>query len=733
MAVGDDVPTAATARRPRDLPIVACALALVASGEVVKWVFSLAFDTVDPANIPRSVVALVLTGLGALVVLRGHARAYGWLMMALGVAAGTQALADLYVALAWVVRPDADWPYALVAAWYQDTWMVSWMLAFLLLPALFPDGRPASRRWGRAVRITAAAWAVVIVAFMTMRRPVEGFFEGNADVPVPPMNPTGLWSIPGYDAGDIIGGPWILVTLASVAIGIGSVVTRWRRSSGEVRQQIGLVVWALGLLLITVALLIVDTLMQEALGIVLGVTPLINLAFGAAAIVWAVTLGLAVLRHRLFDLHTVVNRTIVYGVLTAGVVAAYVVIVVGIGSQLPDASGDGLAIVALVLVALVFDPARRRTQAAVNRVMFGQRDEPYAVLSRLGDVVAQAGTPVETLQTLVATVATSLKLPWVAIELNQRDQQMIRADAGSDAVPVGTPLSMPIVHHDEAVGRLLVAPRSRHEPLGAADRRLLADIARQAGAVAATARLTHDLQQSREHLVLAREEERRRIRRDLHDGLGPSLAAQTLALDAIADRIDTDPEAARALLGSLKHDSQKLVADIRRVVHELRPPALDELGLAGALVAHVAQMDGTGSVAVRVRTEPDPLPELSAAVEVAAYRIALEAVTNVLRHARADRCMVTLTATDLDLRLRIVDDGVGLPVVPRPGVGLRSMRERTEELGGTFSATDAQDGGTQVMVTLPRGGSSASPPATSTTAVVGGTRTRPLARGAADG
>lgn len=137
------------------------------------------------------------------------------------------------------------------------------------------------------------------------------------------------------------------------------------------------------------------------------------------------------------------------------------------------------------------------------------------------------------------------------------------------------------------------------------------------------------------------------------------------------------------------------------MVHDLRPPALDELGLAGALVAHVAHLDDGGAVAVRIRTEPDPLPELSAAVEVAAWRIAQEAITNVLRHADARSCTISLRIDGQNLEVRVVDDGLGMPVVPQPGLGLASMHERAAELGGTLTVTDASTGGTEVLANLP--------------------------------
>jgi two-component system NarL family sensor kinase len=251
------------------------------------------------------------------------------------------------------------------------------------------------------------------------------------------------------------------------------------------------------------------------------------------------------------------------------------------------------------------------------------------------------------------------------------------------------------------VGRLLVAPRSPGERFTAREHQLLVDIAGQAGAVASATRLTLALQRSREQLVLAREEERRRIRRDLHDGLGPTLAGQTLKLDTLLESLAENPPAAAEQVKSLKTQTQQMVADIRRLVYELRPPALDELGLQGALQAHVAQMDSNGRLDIAIEAVPEPLPVLPAAVEVAAYRIALEALTNVIRHANADHCAVTLENTGTHLALIISDDGLGLPAGSRVGVGLTSMHERAEELGGRCEISGGSLNGTVVSVYLP--------------------------------
>jgi signal transduction histidine kinase len=206
------------------------------------------------------------------------------------------------------------------------------------------------------------------------------------------------------------------------------------------------------------------------------------------------------------------------------------------------------------------------------------------------------------------------------------------------------------------------------------------------------------LQKSRERLVLAREEERRRIRRDLHDELGPSLASQTFKLDAALDLLETDPQAAATLLQSLKIHNQALVGDIRRLVYELRPPALDDLGLMGALQAHLSQIEEPRMILTAV---PDPLPTLPAAVEVAAYRITLEATTNAVRHAQAQACAVQLTTTDSHLTLAISDDGRGLPTARQNGIGLASMRERAEELGGVLLLGNLAEGGVRVTAVLP--------------------------------
>jgi signal transduction histidine kinase len=302
---------------------------------------------------------------------------------------------------------------------------------------------------------------------------------------------------------------------------------------------------------------------------------------------------------------------------------------------------------------------------------------------------------------VVETIAGALKLPYVAIELNDDYGRLGGAETGK---PIGEAVMLPLRYQTETVGNLLVSPRSPGESFDVRERALLADLAAQTGAMAFSVRLTAALQRSREKLVQAREEERRRIRRDLHDGLGPTLASQTFTMDAILDSLEADPQEAARLLRGLKFQNQKTVAEIRRLVYELRPPALDELGLCGALQAHAVQLNRAENLQIRITARPNPLPALPAAVEVAAYRIALEAITNVVRHAHARCCEVHLNVIGTGhsrLEVEVSDDGKGLSGEEHPGVGLISMRERAEELGGSFRMTQGTNRGACVMAVLP--------------------------------
>lgn len=416
-------------------------------------------------------------------------------------------------------------------------------------------------------------------------------------------------------------------------------------------------------------------------------------------------IGIAILRDQLFDIDLIIKRALVYGILTAFVIAVYVLVVGYLGALFHSEGNLLISLLATGLVAVLFQPLRELLQRSVNRLFYGQRDEPYQVLSHLGQRLEATLAPDAILSVIVETVAQALKLPYAAIALKQREEFVIAASYGVKKGETSASyalLHLPLLYQSEQVGELMLASRSRGESFTLADRRLLDDLARQIGIAVHAVQLTAALQQSREHIVTAREEERRRLRRNLHDGLGPTLAALNLQAGAVQVLIPQDPEQATAQVKEWRATLHAVIADIRRLVYDLRPSALDELGLIGSLREQAAQFSTqVGMSGTQMLVEvPDQLPALPAAIEVAVYRISVEALTNVVRHAQAHTCSLRLWLDDA-LHLKITDDGIGLPQEHRAGVGLLSMRERAEELGGSCTIESALPQGTCVSVRLP--------------------------------
>jgi signal transduction histidine kinase len=418
------------------------------------------------------------------------------------------------------------------------------------------------------------------------------------------------------------------------------------------------------------------------------------------------TIAIALLRYGLFDVDVLINRTLVYGALSACIIGLYVLIVGSLSIAFQVRGNPIVALLATGVVAVVFQPLRARLERGVNRLLYGQRDEPYTVLSRLGQRLESTLAPEAVLPAIVDTVAQALKLPYVALALKEGETLRVAAASGEPIADKSDLLHLSLVYSTETVGELVLAPRAPGEPFTPSDRRLLEDLAREAGIAAHAVRLTLDLQRtngdlrrSRAQLVAMREEERRRLRRDLHDGLGSALTSMTFKLGAAQNLLARDPVAVAALLDELRQETQAAIADIRHLVYDLRPPALDELGLVSALRERATHFQLNG---VQVSVDaPQALPTLPAAVEVAAFRTALEALANVARHAQATTCAIRLSVVDDALSLEVEDNGVGLRASYHSGVGITAMRERAAELGGTCVVEAVPSGGTRVYSRLP--------------------------------
>jgi len=419
-------------------------------------------------------------------------------------------------------------------------------------------------------------------------------------------------------------------------------------------------------------------------------------------------LGVAISRHHLFRLGNLVNRSAVYAGLTAGIVVAYAGTVVLVSGLIPRDATFATTLLGVGAVALVALPLRDRLQGTVDRLMYGDRSDPYRAVRRLGQRLEGTLDPRTVLPTLVETVAESLRLPYVAVELARDGEIVGAASTGTRPIGgIGSPEleQLPISYRGTTVGRLVLAHRDPGERFNRADEELLADLTRQAAPALEAVRLAADLQRSREQLVAAREEERRRLRRDLHDGFGPTLAASLMKLRAARALADREPARSQELLDELEAETRRTIEDVRRIAYDLRPPALDELGLLGALRQHAVSLSvAPDAPRIDISTEaPEALVGLPAAVEVAGLRIALEALTNVVRHSGADRTRVHLTLDDRELVVEVADNGTGVAVGSSPGIGLTSMRERAEELGGSLRVEPEPEGGTRLVARLPIG------------------------------
>ncbi|MGI5168378.1 sensor histidine kinase [Spirillospora sp. CA-253888] len=611
---------------------------------------------------PEVVVALTYTPAAALLLRHRPRLRVGWLVMAAGVAAAVYMLAlHLGPWLRLGGRPGAglfEW----LGLW---VWAVDFYLLVLVLPLIFPDGRLVARRF-RPVLAVACAIPLVVCVHLTVDPGIRRIDGGVAVYPL----------------GEV---PWpISVTiLATLAAALGSVVLRFVRASAEVRRQIAWVMY--------------PGILAQAVNVTGQTTPITNTLRDLITAAVPVCVVIAITKYRLYDIDVVVNRTLVYLGL-AGVITVVYFSLVGAVGLVASGSGDAAGLLGAIAAGAVFAPVRRSLQRTVDRVMHGERD-PYRLADQLQRRLQTAADPAAAMTAAAGLVQAALRASGVVVEVLDRDGRV--ASVVREGELGDRPRLVPLVWHGEPVGRLLF------EVARTPDARLAGILARNLAELANATRLAADVQRSRERILRTREEERRRLRRDLHDGLGPTLASLAMTVDTARLTLKRDPAAVDALLEELRATMGRTIGDIRELVYGLRPPALDDLGLAGAIKALggvVATGDGP-RVSVRVEGDPEALDALPAAAEVAAYRIVQEALTNVHRHARAGSAFVRLHLNG-DLHVTVGDDGVGMSPQARAGVGMSSMRERAAELGGSCTVGPGPEGGTVVAARLPVGGSS---------------------------
>lgn len=463
-------------------------------------------------------------------------------------------------------------------------------------------------------------------------------------------------------------------------------------SRGQLHWALGGTLLGLALFGLTFTPLLFERSLLSRTGQLL--TALSNLGFP----VMGVGLAVAILRYQLFDIDRIVNRALVYSGLTLSVIGLYV-LVVGYLSYLFRAQGNLLiSLVATGAVAVLFAPLHRVLQRGVNRLMYGERDEPYVLLTRLG---WQFETTLDTstgLTLTVETVARALKLPYVALALWWEDSMQVAAQYGTPLNPVN---SFPLVFAGQTIGELQAAARAPDEPFSPADLQVMGNLARQISATVHAHQLGIRLEQARLRLVTERGEARKRLGRDLHDDVGHQLTGLAQQLEHAKNVMQKDPLCAETIFSTVNHQLVSLTTHVRELAHQLFPPELELLGLVGALRERALSYPDLNIVL----NAPEDLPGLPAEIETVVYYITLEALTNIEKHAQAQTCQIHLdlraSSPVATLELRIQDDGRGLVDARGGGMGLLSMQARAAEVGGTFTMDAMPDGGTAITARIP--------------------------------
>lgn len=653
-----------------------------------------AMDILASAPVPTLAV------LGFLIIRSKSSPRFGWLTLISSLALALFEFSLHHSDLTVLAASAPQTPVGLTTAWIQDQWMP----LFLLLISLgfkFPDGRMATSRWGSIFGAEAALWLLLAFLWAFSRHPLGNAFDSILN---PVSNPFGFFSSPNNwgPLGQAVFFGLLAFDLLALLFSLPlSMRARYLRADAELRVQLKWVVYgSTPVVLILVASFINNVASEEFLGSTLVASNVLSTLLQLSLLGLAACVAIAVLKYRLYDLDLVISRTLTYGGLTLLIVLGYISLISGLGVLLPRSLGMIPSIVATAILAVLFLPVRERLQRIVNQIVYGDRDRPYEVIRSLGSNLATANTPQAILDGVAKTIAKSMKLDYVSIHVQSVGGKELMTQHGSRR----RTLDLPLADQGQVIGTLSVA-RASSAALDDDERSLLQQIALWLGPVVHAFSLTDQLRKANARMISARAEERRRLYRDLHDGMGPTLASQTFRFDQAIELLQRDPQAAERSLLRLKAETQALVQEIRRMVYGLRSSALDELGLMGSLRHAIARLNGPANKPdIALTGDPELLHDLPAAHEQAIEKIALEAITNAVRHSGADTCHVDLSVTGQprqSLVLTVEDNGRGMPPEDPHGIGINSMIRRADALGGVLQIESIEPRGTRLIARLP--------------------------------
>lgn len=624
--------------------------------------------------------------VGALIIRRHPGHAVGLVAVIGGFSTSLSIFVGAYAA--YSLTHGHLLPATGFAVWLRGwLWYPGSLLLIALVPAVFPDGRLPSRRW-RPIVWAVAGGIVAQFTWVSLSQLMFGF--PIVDGPYPTAG--WLFNLLTTVAGVL----WLLPVIAAVA----ALTVRFRRSRGMERQQLKWFVAAVGLQAILwagafIAGLVTHQSPYQA--------PYFEILIPLALMAVPLAVGIAILRHRLYDIDIVISRGLVYAGLAAFITAAYLLVVVGVGLAFGTGGSPNLplSVVAMAVVVVLVQPVRVRLQRLANRLVYGVPADPYAALSDLSKTAA-AGDVDHALAQIAQAVARGMG--------SRRARVSLLLPGGAPRTATWPPGAtgdfgqrFSISHGGESVGEI--------EAEGSGDQGLTDALTGQAGLAMHTLRLSAELAArltqledqaqevaaSRTRLVQAQETERRRLERDLHDGIQQDLVVLVAKARLARNQLDRDPVLAAETLAELQSSAQHAIADLRALARGIHPAVLSSRGIIEAIDSMAARMP------VGVRVEADPAirgVRYAPEIEGAAYFVVAEGLANVLKHSGATQASVAIASSESCLRVTIADDGRGFDVASIRESGLRGLRDRVEALGGHLEV-DGNNSGTRLEVLLP--------------------------------
>jgi len=669
-------------------------------GNLTSWDFSDVFAHVTSLGVP--VVGFVLAS-------RRPANRLGWLFLGAGLGLGLSFFSTQYAQHALVAVPGS-WPAGRAVAWFANwIWAIPYaLLAFVFL--LFPTGRLLSPRWRVAAWSVAGANTLAVADLIAYATRIwwHPFVSYRPSSNPPDVNVA------------------IVLMIVAAAVGVAAVVVRFTHSSGEERLQLK---WFAAAALLVIVTIIPSFLTDRLIFVLLGSLALLCL--------W-VAVGIAVLKYRLGGIDIVISKAVLYGSLAVFITAVYAGLVVGVGALAGGRDSPLVAALAAAVVAVAFQPVRQRAGRLANRVVYGRRATPYQVLSdfaqRIGSVYASQDVLPQMAQIVAAGTGAEQVVVWLRVDDELRPEASSDGSPAAASPPVAAPpvdvppvdrlsaspssaeplpldplpvdgqvmppvpgadLSVPVVHQGELLGAIAVQ-MPRDEPLRPAGEQLVADVASQAGLVLSNAALVGDLRASRQRLVTAQDEARRRLERNIHDGAQQDLVALRIKLRLAGMTVDDDPAEAKEMLGELQADAAGALENLRDLARGIYPPLLADLGLVAALNAQAAKSP------LPVTVDADGIGRFGQDTEAAVYFCCLEALQNIAKYAHATQARIRLQARNGALRFTVSDDGTGYDARHTPlGSGQRNMADRLAALGGRLEVRSAPGHGTTITAQLP--------------------------------